>query len=388
MKKLKTLTSGKNFLIFFILFNILLMHKLFHSIIVKGFVDYQFIIGSWKVSQYFFTYFDEFSKRGLIGTVFDLFNIEVTYAHILLLSIIISNIFFVIFYIFSKAAFNDNEEKYFNVFMIFFIISPATIMHLGADLGRYDHYILLVFITSIVLLSKDTRVIAFILPILLVIGLLIHEIFLFLYAPVIIAIFFYLYKSNNKNIKILYFCIISIISTLILLYINGKVDIQIMNNVRNKAIMICSSSGSIDSSLLVWSRSVFDNIFYTLNKIITLKSLFHVISMSPLLILTVYILNKILKTSDNYNINLKLIFYSVFFMFPLYILGRDSARWTALLIMNLFIVFIFLKNELKINLRDIDFTKKDKIILVLIFLHTFLGPIEITTSYKIVTVFL
>ena len=378
---MRLVVLDKRFLLFFLLFNLLLMHKFLLSILFNGIVDYEYIMGSWKVAQYFFSYFDEFIKRGLIGTFFDLLNINVSHKSIVISSLIISNVFFIIFYTFSNLAFQNSEKKYFTMFILLFILSPATVMHLGIDLGRYDHYMLLLFITSLILLSKNANYTTVTLPIILILGLLTHEIFLFFYAPIIFSIIYYFYRNNNINSSILYLSFFGTTLTLFFLFIAGKADIILVNDIKSKVLNLIDFSYNPSGSLQVWTRSAIENITLTLNSFTSKYKLIHILLTLPLLVSIIYIINMILSKSKNFDKNARLIFYSTFLMFPMYFLGTDSARWTALLIMNLFIVFLFLKYKLQIDISNINFNQKDKIIIIFIFLHTFLGPLGIGGSY-------
>lgn len=372
----------KKFLLFFILFNLLLMHKFLLSILFKGTIDYEYIMGSWKVAQYFFNYFDEFAKRAFIGTIFNVFNIIVTHKSIVIISIFTTNIFFILFYFFANIAFRDTEKRYFMMFIILFLFSPGTILHLGIDLGRNDHFMLLVFIISLLILHFKNDKYFILIPFLLIVGLLIHEIFLFFYAPIIIAVIFFEYKSNNINFKYLILSVLTIFITLVCLYLYGKADEVLINDIKQNVLLVTGNNYDPSSSLKVWSRSVNDNLFMTLKEALTQDwKILHFIITMPLTISMIYMLFRVINLSKNLNKSMKLLIASLFCMLPMYFLGTDFARWTALLLTNIFILFLYLKINLRIDFMKIEFELKDKIILIFILLHSFLGPLRIGGSY-------
>ncbi len=219
-------------------------------------------------------------------------------------------------------------------------------------------------------------------PFLLIVGLLIHEIFLFFYAPIIIAVIFFEYKSNNINFKYLILSVLTIFITLVCLYLYGKADEVLINDIKQNVLLVTGNNYDPSSSLKVWSRSVNDNLFMTLKEALTQDwKILHFIITMPLTISMIYMLFRVINLSKNLNKSMKLLIASLFCMLPMYFLGTDFARWTALLLTNIFILFLYLKINLRIDFMKIEFELKDKIILIFILLHSFLGPLGIGGSY-------
>jgi len=78
---------------------------------------------------------------------------------------------------------------YENIIITLFILSPGVAMHMGFDIGRYDHYnyfILILTIYTTIFVKRKIKY--FVIPILLACGILIHEAYVFYGIPLILSI--------------------------------------------------------------------------------------------------------------------------------------------------------------------------------------------------------
>ena len=84
------------------------------------------LVANWQTLQYFFSYRLEFMKRGLIGTLFDIFNIQPTLRTIWILSFLASNV-----------GMRVGEKRV--------VIAPYHIVHSKFNLNSLERFIIFIF---------------------------------------------------------------------------------------------------------------------------------------------------------------------------------------------------------------------------------------------------
>ncbi len=369
------------FSILFIIFNLFFFNMHFLKIITGTF-SLEGLISPWNISQYFFTYSDEFVKRGFIGTIFDYAGLDVNYLSIFTFSIISANLFFVLFYLFAKKSFQTVPNKYFLFFMSLFVISPAVSMHIGYDIGRYDSINMTLMVLIIMLIIQPFRYLNTILVIFLIcIGLLIHEAFVFINIPLLMAITYNEIKKDNHKIIYFYAEIFTIAVAFLILFLYGKADFLTLDKVKDLSTLLAPSFDH-SSPLKVWTASLDDNVRRTFLSYYHIDTWLSIAFVLPLLFLYYYFSEKILHFSKM-KYSQKLVFLSPLGLFPLFFIGIDFIRWVALVISLVFVMFAYLYRyrEEYISINTFQISKNEKIIAILIIAYTLLGPLGVTNSF-------
>lgn len=172
--------------------------------IFKYFKDFDlskiFGLNIYRATHWLINYYDfSFLKRGLVGTIIKTFSFNniITFELILILSLII--LFLFIYLIIS--IYNIFESgNYTKLLFISFIFSHAFIYFYSLDLGRLDQINNILLILSIYVIFNFNFKKNFIyLGFIILIGTLIHEVFLLQQFPMIISIFFFKEKSVQNN---------------------------------------------------------------------------------------------------------------------------------------------------------------------------------------------
>ena len=333
------------------------------------------LIHPWVSVQYYFTYYNEFSKRALVGSAFNFFSIGISEQSIFIFSILSINIFFIFFYIYAKKAFDNYSKFYFNVFILIILVSPAFAMQRGFMISFLDNANLAILIMTITFLTYSSSKINYILiPLLIIIGTLTHEAFLLTSVPLIFAISLHEIYNKNKSIILLIVEFFTVLTLVIIIYLHGQVDQSTLDAVGST--LPYNARGPAHDAFLIWTRNLSDNlpIVFSEYKWATFRTILPILL---LVILYSYFFIRILKYST-LNIFAKFVFLSPFSLLLIFIIAHDFARFLALLIISICISFLYL---LKFYKPTIVYTKVDKILVILLILFSFAGPTGIMTGF-------
>ncbi len=130
-------------------------------------------VSDWVASYYHLNYTYGFVRRGLVGTLalpfgeLKLFAFWGTFTASLLLAL-------------TFTFLTEDVRLY-----LLFLLSPATALHMGFDVGRYDHFNLLLLATSLLLIRR--RGPYWPIPVLTALGVLTHEAYVLYALPVVVA---------------------------------------------------------------------------------------------------------------------------------------------------------------------------------------------------------
>ena len=157
---------------------------------------------AYPASQWVLSYADGLVRRGLIGTIVKLWipvvSIENVYHIAFTAYCTFLVLLLVVFYVLLKSK--DKDGRLFRL-ILFFAVTPATLSLLGRDLGRFDLFLIAIFFLCLVLLSLDRHI--WMIPILMVTGMFIHESFLTLYTPTIVAAIIFIVAWGKQDKKVL-----------------------------------------------------------------------------------------------------------------------------------------------------------------------------------------
>ncbi len=328
----------------------------------------------WKISQFFYSYEYGFMKRAIVGSFFDLFSIGRNQSSLFMFSVAIASLSLVAIYIWfaEKLSIIGNRSRVLILFI--FLISPATVMHMGYDLGRFDFITLLLTLWMLFLTQGyiDSFRIASI-SALSAVALLAHEAFFFLQFFVIISILVEVLHRQGQSIWRVLPVILSAFGTMLLLALWGKPSPQTV------AMITLAIEGAAlpvnQDSLLVLDRTLMENISITFQMLKHEAMQARILQAVSLLLLYYLLFWKLLETEKvpltGYQ---KLLFFSPFAVLPLFVFGYDFVRWVTAMIMDLFIVFAYLVHVRGIKTVTFVKSKTFKIIFLLLLLVSIFGP--------------
>lgn len=345
--KITTDFFSRDFFIFLWVFNLFLSLTLLSDFLTDK-LSWDRIVSDYNLAQYYASYSHEFLKRGLIATVFAVFGVSVTQSNVFIFSFVIANLLFIAVWILAMVSFLNVEvtKKYFVIFMLVFICSPATALQFGNDFGRFDTINLLIMVMSLIILLKGSYLFVYVvLPLLTAAALLNHEIYVFTGLPIILLLFMIQIQKGLLSFKgfVVLMAVITVVMLSIVIF--GNADSELTLN------YLSSKTGFTKevTPITVWVNSFNDNFIYTLERYSRsgiLQGFARDIS-----IVLFYVLLYVLPFKNiRLNSYQKLLLLSPFAILPLFLLGVDFSRWIGLIIFNMFTVFLILGQE--INLRD------------------------------------
>ena len=353
-------------------------------IVQVGFKSF-FAVSNWLTPQYFLNYQEfGFIKRGFIGSVINIFTDNPTSLSIFIISCLVSVLTTVIFWSFIvNSSYHALNYKSRNIFFMLVALSPAIFWQFGYDLGRYDQINFSILIISLLLIEKDKL---FFSSVLCALALLIHEVFLFMFMPVIFFIVLDKYKDDTITMlikKLLFFLSLPVV-TMLFITLYGKfepgIDILTDNLKETNAASVIALMEGPFSPLEVWVRSASDNFTHTLKHFSVdqvyrtkgfINSLFIGLFYLAFWVIFYYKLHK-----DN-KIHFNLLSFAPFMSFPLYFIGTDYARWFSIIILNMCIVFLFKLRKPIVNNVQISYN----VITGFLVLSTILGPIGVLITW-------
>lgn len=144
------------------------------------------LIDDWNSIQFSISYCEHgFVKRGIIGTLFDLLGIPTTQVAMTTFSVTCIAIVILALILLGKQFGNSIAPKQQIRLAFLLALSPATFSHLGFDLGRFDALLFAIFLFGWIAILNQRYLLAGLLS---AIAILIHEIFLVVFLPILCAV--------------------------------------------------------------------------------------------------------------------------------------------------------------------------------------------------------
>ncbi len=351
---------------------------------------------SWQYADWLINYQGGFVRRGLFGEIF--FNIYKLFS--LRLDLIVFLFVIFLYLVFSYYLIRSLKYLEISKLNVLIILSPGFFLYpmMNSEvIGRKD--ILLITTISYLIFLFDKIKINYQLPVILISIVtlsLTHTGFLF-YAPYLICLYFL--SKTSKNLKITNLDIVSIISTVIFLYIliynySGSQAhvLEICKSIKNFISDECGKADMIawiakDTSEYIGTKTLSGYSFFLKNLLIY--------SISFLLVymfIFIRLFYSTFNTSRNYinKLNPLFLFLALFVLTcPIYLIGIDWGRYIYLSYSCTFFLFIFsMKNNLiqfkKIQIPLLDISKTSFVIIIFFYSFFWTFPFYNATSFKLV----
>ncbi len=165
----------------------------------------------WIMTHWVLSYENGFVSRGFVGEILRHFKPFVMLNELYL---IVSVIYFIFLALILTAVLGilvkEKNNRNLFLFILFFIVNPGTITMLAGDFGRFDLFMIIIALLCIV--SIAVKKLEWCIPVLFILGILIHEAFVFMYAPLILAVLLFSALYGQKRIYGISVLIVSIIT--------------------------------------------------------------------------------------------------------------------------------------------------------------------------------
>jgi hypothetical protein len=300
----------------------------------------------YAASQWVLSYNHGLLRRGLVGTIMKVWIPIVTIENVHHTAFIAYCTFlvFLLAVFYALLLYKDKHGQLFRLILIF-LACPATISMLARNLGRFDLFLTMIMFLSMTLLSLNGHV--WLIPILMITAMFIHESFLILYAPTIVAaiIFVYLWNKREKRIlATLVFSVISVVAAFLVLYKYGTPTLgyeEFSRSIQSRAafcvtpLSIHECYFSIKDHYALASSSLYDagsiaNLFLAL------------LILSPVILILLNLWSHALRNCGVQNRACKLFFLATLSGLMVVPIATDYGRWlSAIIFCNFFAIFFF-----------------------------------------------
>ena len=339
---------------------------LFLFSLMRGFKE----LNRWNYTHFLFDYEFGFVKRGIIGEFFRILNISRGFGFIDIISIGVSVLFALVFFHFISGK----KRNHF-YFIALALTSSATIQHFAYDRARYD--IIMYLLTFIGLYFNRHKCSPFLVTLILILNLFIHEASFFFICPILIFLNF----DSHKKLKILLAQVAIVILCTFCIGRYGGFDVMSFEN-HVKFLKERFPETAISSVAVLHSISLAENMDQTFQISFSKGRIFHHIYLFIYLIPYFILSRRFLKKgiADNRR---KIAFILCFSPLALYPVAFDHFRWWSLSILNCFLVAgYFLREDSSFQEQFNRFIENNlKVIKLIIFLSIALGPIKVTTCF-------
>lgn len=302
-------------------------------------------VESGKLAHYYVNYFDVgFVKRGLFGSIISGLTGAPDIRHIRFFAFMLGLFicFLACFHVQKIRRYFDKRSYYLVAGLIIF--SPATIFNIGQDLGRYDQLLMLCSILS--LYAIKNRDIAKLI-IITVTAVLIHELYIIMFFPVVLYVSLFHSELEFKKISWL-LLILGALSLLIFFF--GKIEHL---NVPQIAEVLSTNEFKFNNLGLIWKRTISDNIRYTLGYLSDYSSrdiLWLTAGAGYTLLIFLMLIGISVVNHLDYRGYIVILTASL----PIFLLAIDYSRWYSLMMINTFIYFIYIVKKEKANTLKIS----------------------------------
>jgi len=343
------------------------------------------VLGFWNLygaSQWVLSYDHGLIRRGLVGTIMKLWIPIVTIEDVHH-SALIAYCFFLLcllIAIYFIMRYKDKNGRLFRIILLF-VACPATIALLARNIGRFDLFLTMILFLSMMLLSIERY--TWLIPIFMTMAMFIHESFLILYAPTIVAafIFIYLWDTKEKKIPItLIFSVILVITAFFVLYKYGNPTLRLEEF--SRIIQSRAAFGITELSMRECYFTIKDHIglasssFYDAGSIANF--IMALIILSPVILILLNLWSHALN-------NCRAAHYKACWLFILATLSglmvmpiaTDYGRWlSAILFCNFFAIFFLVSRDV-IKVEELTEYSGDSFKLLFIFIlltYLLFGP--------------
>lgn len=359
------------------------MQAIIFILIAFHFFKHPVELNSFKFGQYLLNYEHEFIKRGFIGEVFRLAAHKPSFA-------LFNNFSFILFFVFT-LAFLLLGIRFLNtclnksggwLFFSLFLAGSFSLQHFYYDIGRYDQILILITLFSIFLINRSLNIFYFTAPITIAVLLLVHEAALFIVIPFLLSYALYRQSTKKSSIILLALLVFSVVCTGL---ISTKGKMTSMSLEAHSELLASQHEREIGGIYVVHKASLSENIGYTLNSLLSQRTIKHhfklIVFLIPLFLIFYPILMRDFRENGWQPKHLLLL--SSFAPLGLYPLGLDFYRWWALALTNFFIANLLI-SEKEQQYKDLIvnvFLQKQNIVLGLLLASAILGPIKTVSAF-------
>lgn len=359
--------------------NRLLMHRklvllLLLSSVISLLSIYGFQIDEWRATHWLMDYEYEFVKRGAIGEI-----LTILYPQAISLDLLTKTS--IIFYILLAVTlgyflFSQMKDRPLLAFAIF--SSGFAIQQFAYDAGRFDQPILLLTLLSLIILSRRdfSWPPIYFATTLSIASLLIHEGSALISVPLVFSAILIKTLETRSSKRYAIFYISLTVSAFFLISANGGLSSQ-QSGVWLEYLQGKTEDFDIDyNSAIVPFSSLSENVGMTMERLLQKQSLNRFALIVVVSIPFIILLTGLIRSFQFAHAYSRLLcFLPAVSVLPLFVLGLDFYRWTAIILLNLSLITAFFYTQ-----TPNTFTPKKWLYYTLLAMVVYSGPYGISTA--------
>lgn len=337
---------------------------------------------AYPASHWVLSYEDGLIRRGLIGAIVKLWIPLVKIENVYHIAFTAYGTFLVLllttFYALLKSK--DKEGRLFRVVLVF-SATPATLSLLGRDLGRFDLFLIVILFLCLILLSIDRH--TWMIPILMVTAMFIHESFLVLYTPMMLAAMIFMFVWGRRGKKMLGMVVVSaiaVVGAFLILYNFGNPTLEyeeFSRSIQSRAGFTITELSmrecyfSIKDHYTLASSSLFNpgsiaNLFAAL------------IILSPAILILLNLWSHAFKNCGPQKRMCQLLFLSTLSGLMVIPIATDYGRWlSAVVFCNFFAIFFLVSRDVIKAEELVEYSGRGRLLLAFIsVVYLVFGPLH------------
>jgi hypothetical protein len=312
------------------------------------------------------------------------------------LSLLVSVIYFIFLALILTAVLGilvkEKNNRNLFLFILFFIVNPGTITMLAGDFGRFDLFMIIIALLCIV--SIAVKKLEWCIPVLFILGILIHEAFVFMYAPLILAVLLFSALYGQKRIYGISVLIVSIITLT-----GSYAAVFLFGNASGIGYERFVSSVQLRAGFKIEERMINMEYFYSLkdhldylltrlkDPAFSLNFIAALIILIPTFVLFFKVWAHVFRNNKDRKAIYGLMCLSCAGVFALFIIGVDYGRWLSIFMFANFLAIFFLIYKGIINMDEVveRFSKPAMIFyLAVMILYAIIGPMSVMAPFPFV----
>lgn len=302
-------------------------------------------------SHWVLSYDQGLLRRGLIGTIVKLWmpmvSIEDVRSTALVAYCTFLVLLLVVFYVLLKHK--DKNGRLFRLILLF-LANPATLSLFARDLGRFDMFLIMIMSLCLIILSLNRHI--WLIPILMVTAMFIHESFMILCAPTIMAaiIFVYLWDKRDKRILVtLVVSAISVVGAFLVLYKFGSPTLGYEEF--SRLIQSRATFHVTELSMRECFYSVKDHFYLALPYLHDPGSILNflgaVLILSPVILILINLWTHALRNCGVHRGACRLFFLATLSGLMIMLIATDHGRWlSGVVFCNFFAIFFLMSKDI------------------------------------------
>lgn len=306
----------------------------------------------WCITPYALTYKYGFISRGLVGSIIRIFvpnlTLKAIYLIIALNTLVLCAVT-VMFVGMVRKYVVANSDIAMQYMALMFVVNPGSVAFLfyWGNYGRFDLFMIIILLIAAMLMMKNKCL--WIIPIISVGGILVHQAYVFMYFPAIIVLLLYLAYVKHNNIAKIVFYVTMVTTCAAFLYmqfcsgVTGYDYAGMMAEINNTTDL---PGEFIEDDMMVrleYFTSVFDTIrpfvIEPLRKNL-IKIAFVFVIISPMIVLMVRVWKDFIEGRSKWLLIIPL--SSFIGMIPKFLMTNDYGRDFSAIIISQFVMMLTL----------------------------------------------